>query len=67
MPVHVPFAAVSTSPSPVSPEIVGRAVFTGEAGATTPLCADEALALPPAFVAVTRRRIVLPTSALTCV
>ncbi len=67
MPVQVPLRAVSVCPSRAVPETAGRAVLTGGAAATTPDCADVALALPPAFVPVTTTRSVEPTSAATCV
>ena len=67
VPVHVPFDAVSVWPSRAVPEIVGGAVFTGGLPATTPVCAEVALALPPAFVPVTTTRSVPPTSPATCV
>jgi hypothetical protein len=41
--------------------------LTGGAAATTAVCDDCVLALPPEFVAVTWERIVEPTSALVTV
>jgi hypothetical protein len=42
--------------------IVGTAVFTGAGWGTVLVAAEEALAEPPAFVAVTTTSIVSPTS-----
>ena len=63
MPVHVPTVEVSVCPSRSVPETTGRTVFTGGSGATVVVGPESALALPPAFVAVTRTRIVPSTSA----
>jgi hypothetical protein len=62
----VPALAVSVLPKAAVPLIVGIDVFTGLGPAvdTTALVAsDDALAWPLLFVAVTRTRIVEPTSA----
>ncbi len=68
MPVQVPLSPVSFWPSWAVPEIVGGAVFLGTAFAeTTAVWADCAESEPSALVAVTRTRIVLPTSAPTSV
>ena len=63
VPVQVPTAELSVCPSRVVPEMVGTAVLTGGSATTTAVCADVACALPATFVAVTRTRIVEPTSA----
>ena len=72
---QLPVEAFSTSPLRAIPLIVGRTVFTGPAGGgggggadeptTTALASLVAGAEPPAFVAVTTARSVLPTSAAT--
>ena len=68
VPVHVPsLLIVSVWVSRVVPVTAGSAVFAGSCAPTVPLGAEVALALPPAFVAVTTTRIVLPTSAGVCV
>ncbi len=65
MPVQVPGFAVSVWPAWGVPEIVGGDVFFGANAATTIAVAfDTATPLPSALVAVTRTRIVKPTSAL---
>src|SRR5688572_20640643 len=62
-PLHVPSSAVSSSPTRAVPEIVGRDVFRGAPPPVTRAVASErALAAPSAFTAVTRTRIVWPTS-----
>jgi hypothetical protein len=63
VPVQVPLPAVSVLPSEAVPEIVGGEVLTGGVGSTSPLAELEALAVPPAFVAVSTTFIVEPTSA----
>ena len=65
MPVHVPWASVSTCPLLAVPEIVGATVLTGEpaAPATTPVGEESALLAPAEFVAVTLTRSVEPESA----
>jgi hypothetical protein len=69
VPDQDPELADSTWPDWAVPEIVGRAVFDGAAGAacTTAVCADVAVADPAEFDAVTATRIVEPTSAETSV
>ena len=51
-------------PTCAVPEIVGGEVFAGGAPAdcTTAVAAEKSLTLPAALVAVTRTRIVVPTS-----
>ena len=65
LPVHVPSLALSSCPTRASPVIVGRVVlFSGAAfEATTSVCSERAFVAPSALTAVTRTRIVLPTSA----
>ncbi len=63
VPVQVPAVALATWPSRSVPLIDGATVFAGAAAVTTAVCADVALALPPAFVPVTTTRMVWPTSA----
>jgi hypothetical protein len=60
---HEPFEAVSVCPCSAVPLIAGSLVFTGAGGKTTAVCRDVADAGPPPFDAVTRDRIVCPTSA----
>ena len=55
----------ASSPSRAVPETTGTTVFTGGAAATTPVTAETADELPPAFVPVTTTRSVPPTSAAT--
>ncbi len=62
-PVQVPSWAVSVCVSRGVPVIVGTAVFTGGSGSTGADGSDDAVVEPPLFVAVTRTRIVAPTSA----
>ena len=63
VPVHVPASPVSTLPCCAVPEIVGSEVLAGwTMGATTAVAAEIALLEPFAFLAVTLKRIVLPTS-----
>src|SRR3954468_18029872 len=58
-----PVAAVRTCSSVVVPEIEGGVPLSGRAGATTADWAELALVVPPALVATTTPRMVLPTSA----
>jgi hypothetical protein len=43
--------------------MAGAVVLTGATGSTFAVCAAVAVAVPPAFVAVTTTRVVVPTSA----
>jgi hypothetical protein len=61
----VPCDADSVSPSRSVPETAGAAVLLGGAAVTTSVAAELVAADPPAFVAVTRTRIVLPMSPAT--
>jgi len=63
VPVQVPFVVVSVPPSIAEPEIAGATVLAGPDGAMVALAAELAAREPAAFVAVTRSRIVAPTSA----
>jgi hypothetical protein len=65
VPDQAPGSAVNVSPSCAVPEIVGTEVFAGGDGAacTTSVAAEEAVAAPAAFDAVTVTRMVEPTSA----
>jgi len=65
-PVHVPGDAVSVEPSCAVPLIVGGDVFAGApgTGATSAVCAEDAVDEPTPFDAVTTTRIVAPTSAV---
>ena len=67
VPVQVPVVAERVCPSRAVPEITGATVLTGAVGATTAVTAENADALPPPFVPVTRERSVPPTSAATAV
>src|SRR5690242_4964980 len=71
LPFQLPSSVVSVSPTVGVPEMIGRSVLRGTpdppAGATTSVCADCALAVPSAFDAVTRTRIVWSRSAPTSV
>ena len=60
--VHSPALAVSVCPSRASPDTAGGEVFVGAAGSTSAVCAEVALVVPPAFVALTWTRSVVPTS-----
>ena len=64
-PVQVPSLAVSSWPTRASPVTVGRVVLLSGAAfdSTTAVCSERAFVAPSAFSAVTRTRIVLPTSA----
>ena len=58
-PDHVPFDALSSSPTFAVPEIVGLAVFTGaERDDTTAVGAELAVDWPSAFLAATCTRTV---------
>jgi hypothetical protein len=62
--VHVPFVPVSVEFSWGVPETAGRAVLAGlPAATTTAVAADWAVVDPELLVAVTRNRIVCPSSA----
>ena len=65
VPSHDPSLAVSTLPSRAVPLMLGRAVFEGARAATIADAALVALEEPCEFVAATRTRIRLPTSAAT--
>jgi len=67
MPVQVPVVAVSVRPSWAVPVTTGIVTTAGGSAATAVVGADGAFALPPAFVPVTRTRIVAPTSAAVSV
>lgn len=66
MPVQVPLSAVSVWPSWAVPEIVGGDVLAGlavvAAAVATAVAAEVAVTVPSAFLAVTTKRSVLPTS-----
>jgi hypothetical protein len=66
VPVHVPSVVVSVCPLTALPETTGSDVLAGAAGAETTIvvAAESAVAEPDALVAVTRARIVEPTSPL---
>jgi hypothetical protein len=61
VPVQLPVDALSTCPCCAFPEIVGSAVFTGGAAATTAVAADTAVS-ERSFEAVTVTRTVAPTA-----
>jgi hypothetical protein len=61
-PDQVPGDAVNTCPSCGEPVIVGAAVFTGAGCGTVLVAAEETVADPPAFDAVTATSIVSPMS-----
>jgi hypothetical protein len=62
-PDHEPVVAVSVEPNLAVPEIAGSAVFSGaDVETTTAVGAESAEAEPCELLAVTRRRILLPTS-----
>jgi hypothetical protein len=65
VPDQLPRSAVSVWPSCAVPEIVGAAVLVGAVGAavTTAVSAELAEVDPALLVAVTRTRMVDPTSA----
>jgi hypothetical protein len=64
VPDHVPGSAVCVAPSIGDPEIVGGTTLRGLAEPwTTAVAFDTAESEPSAFVAVTRTRIRIPTSA----
>ena len=59
----MPVVALSTRPSCAVPETTGADTLTGAAaGITVAVAAEDALADPPAFDAVTKTRTVEPTS-----
>ena len=60
MPVHVPIAAVSATPSLAVPERQGATVFTGGFAMMTALAGEAAWLLPSPLVAVTSTRTCLP-------
>jgi hypothetical protein len=62
VPAHVPVDAVNVWPSVVVPVIVGRAVLTGAAAATTVVADDVLHVDPPLLVAVTSTLNVSPTN-----
>jgi len=63
LPFQEPDDAARTLPSRAVPEIVGAAEFTGAAEpTTTAVRSDVAMLLPATLRAVTRTRIVRPTS-----
>jgi hypothetical protein len=62
VPVQVPLSALSSVATRGVPVIEGATVFTGPLAVTTPVAADDAVALPAVFVAVTAIRNVEPTS-----
>ena len=66
VPLHAPGLAVSVCPTVAVPEIVGGDVLPGgdDAGCTTGVAADVAVAAPAELVAVTATRKVSPTSSL---
>ena len=66
-PVQVPFVVVRTWPSRAVPETTGMTVLTGATAVMTALWVVVDAVEPPAFVAVTTPRIVLPTSAAVSV
>jgi hypothetical protein len=66
VPSQVPSLAVSVCPSRGVPEMAGGVVFEGEAGLTDAV-AENALAEPAAFLAVTRTRTRPATSATVSV
>src|SRR6476659_5669737 len=61
-PLHVPFDAVSVSPTTASPSIVGGVTFAGADAAITGVAADVPGADPSGVVAVTVTRMVPPMS-----
>ena len=63
--LQVPRNSTSAAPSRASPTIIGGALDTGTAPATTVVGADVALPEPPELLAVSLNTIVLPTSAAT--
>ena len=63
VPTQVPSFAVSVWPNAAVPVIDGATVLTGGEVVTSAVWFDVASVLPAVFVAVTRLRIVLPTSA----
>jgi hypothetical protein len=52
-PLHEPSVAVNVDPTAAEPLIAGSAVFTGPVPATVAVCADVAVPVPDALVAVT--------------
>jgi hypothetical protein len=66
-PDHDPLDTDNDCPDCAVPDTTGNTVFDGGVGAeaTTAVAAESAVADPDAFVAVTRARIVEPTSPLT--
>src|SRR5215211_2458205 len=64
VPDHAPLSAVNVCSSCAVPPIVGNAVLTGAAPATTAVAAEVALLEPAVLLAVTATRRVRPTSAL---
>jgi hypothetical protein len=68
LPVHVPVVAVSVSPSPASPLIVGRVLFDGAGGVDggdadiVAVGEDSAVPEPARLLAVTVTRTRRPTS-----
>src|SRR5262245_40030417 len=65
--VHSPVFAVSVCPSRASPVTAGAVVLAGAAGSTSGLAAERALVVPPALLALTRTRMVEPTSSWSSV
>jgi hypothetical protein len=63
VPVQVPVEDVSVWPSSVVPEIAGGTVLTGGSASTSAVSSLVAGVEPAGFVAVTRTRIFVPTSA----
>src|SRR5262249_56312877 len=66
-PTHVPVVVCRLTPTSANPETTGGLVLTGWPFAvpTTPVSFESAVAAPSLFLAVTRKRIVEPRSALT--
>jgi hypothetical protein len=67
VPVHVPSVVVRVCPFTALPETTGTDMLTGAAEATTAVAAESADVDAVEFVAVTRTRIVDPTSPATSV
>jgi hypothetical protein len=63
VPVQLPSVVVKISPTCVNPETRGRSTLVGGTGVTTSVDAEPRYMEPAEFVAITRERIVEPTSA----